>query len=170
MSHRDTPLFLFRNPVAAEGFSFALVTSSALPDAVEVVGGGIDQLGIVGEDAGFEVAVVVAFHADAGTCEVGGTDVGGSTVKIIILKCTLGQSLRSNLLHNPGYLSKSSRKLSPGSLACSRRTSTPRFNNLSSTDRNGTTSRPPSTYKSLRSAVPIHKSCLTFSQSANTFV
>ena len=117
VSHRDTPLFLFRNPVAAEGFSFALVTSSALPYAVEVVGGGIHQRRVVGEDASLEVAVAFAFHAYAGTCEVGGTDVGGSTVKIIILKCTLGQSLRSNLLHNPGYLSKSSRKFSPGSLA-----------------------------------------------------
>jgi hypothetical protein len=62
-------------------FSFALGTSSTLPDGVEVVGGGIDQLGVVGEDTGLEVAVVVAFHTYAGTCEVGGADVGGSTVK-----------------------------------------------------------------------------------------
>ena len=80
VSHRDTPLFLFRNPVAAEGFSFALVTSSALPDAVEVVGGGIDQRRVVGEDASLEVAVASAFHAYAGTREVGGADVGHRTV------------------------------------------------------------------------------------------
>ena len=68
--HRDTPLFLFGNPVAAEGLPFALGTSSPLPDAVEVVGGGIDQRGFVGEDAGLEVAVVVAFHAHAGAREI----------------------------------------------------------------------------------------------------
>ena len=79
--HRDTPLSLFGNPVTAEGFSFALGTSSPLPDAVEMVGGGIDQLGFVGEDAGLEVAVVVAFHAYAGTREVGGADVGGGAVE-----------------------------------------------------------------------------------------
>ena len=78
--HRDALLSLFGNPVAAEGFSFALGTSVPLPDAVEVVGG-IDQLGVVGEDAGLEVAVVVAFHAYAGACEVGGADVGGGAVE-----------------------------------------------------------------------------------------
>lgn len=71
MPYRDTPLSLFGNSVAAEGFSFALGTSSTLPDGVEVVGGGIDQLGFIGENAGLEVAVVVAFHADAGAREVG---------------------------------------------------------------------------------------------------
>ena len=81
VSHRDTPLLLFRNPVAAEGFSFALVTSSALPYVVEVVGGSIHQRQVVGEDASLEVAVAFAFHAYAGTCEVGGADVGGSAVE-----------------------------------------------------------------------------------------
>ena len=81
VSHRDTPLFLFRNPIAAEGLPFALGTTSALPYAVEVVGSGIYQLRLVGEDAGLEVAVVVAFHADTGTCEVGGADIGYSTVE-----------------------------------------------------------------------------------------
>ena len=79
--HHDAPLSLFGNPVAAEGFSFALGTSMALPDAVEVVGGGIYQLRFVGEDAGLEVAVVVAFHTHAGTCKVGGADVGDGAVE-----------------------------------------------------------------------------------------
>ncbi len=79
--HRDTPLFLFGNSIAAEGFSFAFGTSSPLPDAVEVVGGGIRQRRVVGEDTGLEVAVVVAFHAYAGTCEVGGADVGFRAVE-----------------------------------------------------------------------------------------
>ena len=79
--HRDTPLSLFGNPVAAEGFSFALGTSSPLPDAVEVVGGGIYQRWFVGEDSSLEVTVVVAFHAHASACEVGGADVGGGAVE-----------------------------------------------------------------------------------------
>ena len=78
---RDTPLFLFGNSIAAEGFSFAFGTSSPLPDAVEVVGGGIRQRLFVGEDSGLEVAVVVPFHADASTCEVGGSDIGHRTVE-----------------------------------------------------------------------------------------
>ena len=79
--HRDICLFLFGKSVTAEGFSFALGTSSALPDTVEVVGGGIHQRWFVGEDFGLEVAVVVAFHAYAGTCEVGGADVGFRAVE-----------------------------------------------------------------------------------------
>ena len=81
MPHRDICLFLFGNTVTAECFSFALGTSSALPDTVEVVGGGIHQRWFVGEDFGLEVAVVVAFHAYAGTCEVGGADVGFRAVE-----------------------------------------------------------------------------------------
>ncbi len=46
--------------------------------------------------------------------------------KTISLKCTREQSLRSNFVHSPGNRSKSSLKFSPGSLACSNRTSTPR--------------------------------------------
>ena len=81
VSFRDTPLFLFGNSISTEGFSFALGTSSPLPDAVEVVGGGIDQRRFVGEDAGLEVAVVVAFHTHACAREVGGANIGGSTVE-----------------------------------------------------------------------------------------
>jgi len=73
--HRDTPLSLFGNPVAAEGFSFALGTSSPLPDTVEMVGVGIYQRWFVGEDAGLEVAVVVAFHTHSVALEVGATDI-----------------------------------------------------------------------------------------------
>ena len=79
--HHDAPLSLFGNSVAAEGFSFALGTSMALPDAVEVVGGGIYQLRFVGEDAGLEIAVVVAFHTHASARKVGGADVGGGAVE-----------------------------------------------------------------------------------------
>ena len=63
--YRDICLFLFGKSFAAEGFSFALGTSSPLPDAVEVVGGGIHQRRLVGEDFGLEVAVVVSVHTHA---------------------------------------------------------------------------------------------------------
>ena len=69
------------NPIPTEVFPLAFGTVGSLPDAVEVVGGGIHQRWLVGEDAGLEIAVVVAFHAYAGTREVGGADVGGGTVE-----------------------------------------------------------------------------------------
>ena len=69
------------NSIPAKILPFAVLTAMALPNPVEVVGGGIDQLGVVGEDTGLEVAVVVAFHTHAGTCKVGGADVGHRAVK-----------------------------------------------------------------------------------------
>ena len=53
----------------------------SLPDGGEVIGCGIDQRRHVGEDAGLEIAVVVAFHTNAGTCKVGGADVGDGAVE-----------------------------------------------------------------------------------------
>ena len=69
------------NPIPTEVFPLAFGTVGSLPDAVEMVGGGIDQQWLVGEDAGLEVAVVVAFHTYAGTCEVGGADIGYRAVE-----------------------------------------------------------------------------------------
>ena len=69
------------NSIPAKILPFAVLTAMALPNPVEVVGGGIDQLGVVGEDTGLEVAVAFAFHTYAGTREIGGADVGGSAVE-----------------------------------------------------------------------------------------
>ncbi len=69
------------NPISTEILPLAFGTVGSLPDAVEVFGGGIDQLGVVGEDTGLKVAVVVAFHTDAGTSEVGGADIGYRAVE-----------------------------------------------------------------------------------------
>ena len=69
------------NSIPAKILPLAGFAVEPLPDGVEVVGGGIDQRGVVGEDAGLEVAVVVAFHAYAGACEVGGANIGCSTVE-----------------------------------------------------------------------------------------
>lgn len=81
MPHRDICLFLFGKSVTAEGFSFALGTSSALPDTVEMVGVGIHQRRFVGEDFGLEVAVVVAVHTHAVALEVGGANIGQRAVE-----------------------------------------------------------------------------------------
>lgn len=53
----------------------------ATPDAVELLHGGFDEAGIIGEDACLEVTAVTAFHADAGSGKVGGADVGGLKVE-----------------------------------------------------------------------------------------
>ena len=69
------------NSIPAKILPFAVLTAMALPDAVKVVGGGIYQRRIIGEDSGLEVAVVVAFHTHAGTSEVGGADIGHRAVE-----------------------------------------------------------------------------------------
>ena len=74
--HRDICLFLFGKSVTAEGFSFALGTSSALPDTVEMVGVGIHQRRFVGEDAGLEAARTIAFHSNACASKDGAANIG----------------------------------------------------------------------------------------------
>lgn len=105
------------NPIPTEVFSLAFGAMGSLPDAVEMVGGGIDQLGVVGEDTGLEIAVVGAFHTEAGSCEVGGADVGGSAVENHYLEMHPWAEPPLQSTPQSGYLSKSSRKFSPGSLA-----------------------------------------------------
>ena len=51
------------------------------PDAVELFGGVFYEVFVGAEDAGFEVAGVFAFHAEAGASEVSGAYVGGFEVK-----------------------------------------------------------------------------------------
>ena len=48
----------------------------AAPHAVELLGGGFHKGWIIGEDAGFEVAAVAAFHSYSGSGQVGGADIG----------------------------------------------------------------------------------------------
>ena len=57
--------------VAAVGLTSAFAAVRAHPYAVELVGGGFHERGVVGEDAGLEVPAQRAFHADAGTGEIG---------------------------------------------------------------------------------------------------
>lgn len=46
------------------------------PHAVELLTGSINQCLVVGEDSRLEVAAAAALHAYAGSCQVGGADVG----------------------------------------------------------------------------------------------
>ena len=56
------------------------------PDAVELFGGVFYKVAVGTEDAGFEVAGVFAFHAEAGAGEVCGAYVSGFQVKDYNLK------------------------------------------------------------------------------------
>ena len=67
--------------ITAEVFPLAVAAVKSTPYAVEVVGSGIDESGLVGEDTGLEIAVALPFHADAGTCEVGGADIGHGAIE-----------------------------------------------------------------------------------------
>ena len=62
MSYLFCKMFL-SNPIPTEVFPLAFGTVGSLPVGVEVIGCGIDQLGVVGEDVGLEVADVFAFHS-----------------------------------------------------------------------------------------------------------
>ncbi len=54
----------------------ALRAVGAAPHAVELLGGGFHKGWLIGEDAGFEVAAVAAFHSYSGSGQVGGADIG----------------------------------------------------------------------------------------------
>ena len=53
----------------------------AHPDAIELFSSGFYEVAVGAEDAGFEVAGVFAFHAEAGAGEVGGAYVGGFKIE-----------------------------------------------------------------------------------------
>lgn len=158
------------NSIPAKILPFAVLTAMALPDAVKVVGGGIYQLRIIGEDAGLEVAVVVAFHADAGTCEVGGADVSGGAVEYHYLE--MHSRAESPLQSTPQsrILVEILAEVLSRLFGMKQSHIDTTFQQFVEHRQERHQSRPPSTYKSFRSAVPIHRSCLTFSQSERTFV
>lgn len=64
------------NRIPTKIFPFTCLAVLPNPNIIELVHGLLDQLWIVGEDARFEVACAIAFHADACTGEVGAADVG----------------------------------------------------------------------------------------------
>ena len=76
--------------------------------------------------------------------------------------------LSSSPVKRDGYLSNSSRKTGPGSLACRSLTHTPLRTNFARTARNGRLSEPTLTCRSFMSAVPIHRDDLTEAHLAMT--
>lgn len=72
---------ILSNPVSAEVLAFAVLAAEPLPDGVKVVGGRVDQLRLVGEDAGLEIAVAFTLHADTGTGKIGGANISHRAVE-----------------------------------------------------------------------------------------
>lgn len=67
--------------VGAEIFAFAIFAVTAYPYIVKLIHRLLNDLWLVSQYAGLEVASRVCLHADAGTCEVGAADIHFFTVK-----------------------------------------------------------------------------------------
>lgn len=89
-------------PIAAKHLPTAFSAVQAVPYGIELVGGGIDQRGVVGQDACLEIAGRRAFHAGACTGQIGRADVGDLAIEDQHLEVSLGQSLRFSPLHSAG--------------------------------------------------------------------
>jgi len=63
------------NRISTKVLPFAVRTMFAYPNGIELVHGLLNQFGVVGEDACFEIARTLSFHADACAGEVGAADV-----------------------------------------------------------------------------------------------
>lgn len=72
---------LFQYWVAAILFAAAGFTFESGPYGVELVHRSLDQLRLIRQDSGFEIAVIGPFHADAGAGEVRRTDVGCAMIE-----------------------------------------------------------------------------------------
>ena len=69
------------NRIPTKLLPFTILAVLPNPNRIKLVHGLLDQLGIVGEDARFEVARTIALHADACSGEVGTADVGNLVIK-----------------------------------------------------------------------------------------
>ena len=67
--------------IAAEFLAAAFFAMGAHPKRVELFNGGFDDLRVVRENSRFEVATERTFHANAGSGQVCGADVGGFEVE-----------------------------------------------------------------------------------------
>ena len=63
------------NRIHTKIFPFTCLAVLPNPNLIELVHGLLNQLGIVGEDAGLKVARSITFHADACTGEVGTANI-----------------------------------------------------------------------------------------------
>lgn len=80
-SRRKPSLPFPHDRVAAVLLAGAGLAFEAGPDGVELGDGRFHESGVIGEDAGLEVACAGAFHADAGAGEIGRADVRGLEVE-----------------------------------------------------------------------------------------
>ena len=74
-------IFLSGDPVSAEVLPLTFGAVVSLPHAVEMVSGSIHQRRFIGEYSCLEIAVAFSLHADTGTREVGGADIGHRAVE-----------------------------------------------------------------------------------------
>ena len=68
-------------PIAAKLLAAAFFAMGAHPKRVKLLNSGFNDLRVVREDSRLEVATEGAFHADAGSSQVCGADVGGFKIK-----------------------------------------------------------------------------------------
>lgn len=73
--------FRLFNSVGAKFLAAAFFAVGAHPERVELFDGGFDDLRVIREDSRFEVAAEGAFHADAGSSQVCGANIGGFKVE-----------------------------------------------------------------------------------------
>ena len=83
------------NRIPTKLLPFTILAVLSNPNIIKLVHGLLDQFGVVGEDARFEVARTIAFHANTCAGEVGATDVGYLSVKDQDLKVRLSYPSRS---------------------------------------------------------------------------
>ena len=69
------------DPISAEFLATTLFTVGTHPKRVKLFYSGFDDLRVIREDSRFEVAAGGAFHADAGSSQVCGADVGGFKIE-----------------------------------------------------------------------------------------
>ena len=67
--------------VWAEVFALADFAVLAHPNIIELLHGSLDDLWVIGQDAGFEVTLIATLHADACPREVSAADIHLLTVK-----------------------------------------------------------------------------------------
>ena len=70
-----------KDGIAAESLPAAVLALESRPDSIELVHGGIDKSGFIGQDTCFKVTGPCAFHSDPRASEVGRSDIGSLAVE-----------------------------------------------------------------------------------------
>ena len=67
--------------ISAEHLPSAVLTLESSPDGVELVNGGFDQGGFIGQDSCLKVSGPSALHSYPSSSQIGRTDIGSLTIK-----------------------------------------------------------------------------------------